>query len=489
MIDTQLKIHDNYSLEFKIGFITSKNLKEENNGFKINTWLFVPNSLDLNRSTYNKELFYRDVKTNIRLITPIYSLEDILKVGKGPLPRLQNAIDELIVNPSDAVKTENYLYQVKMLLCIMKSALRREAQIINSIADSEAAILYIKKSVQQIKDIAAEYREKWDGLVKPGITKQQQEYFQFGDDFLGNIIEQYTFEIMRKLEGTIVLERSMPELSKLIEEESEHKKKKGFMLLKVGNDKHNSLVIAQRNILKKFVESDLFLQIIKKKDGAFAEQFYYSVAAGTAMIFATVISFFATQRFGNFTTDLFIILVVSYMLKDRIKDLMRYYFSSELSKKYYDKKLNLSIRNREIGWLKESFDFIDENKLPEEVKIIRARTPIVEAENQVYDEKIILYRKWVNLSKTELEKYKEYRLAGINDITRLNLFSFTQKMDNPSIPLYYPDKEKGYINFEGTKVYPLYFIIKCESAQEIYYKKYRVLLNRNGITDVSELIN
>ncbi len=105
------------------------------------------------------------------------------------------------------------------------------------------------------------------------------------------------------------------------------------MLLDKDNDKHNSLVITQRNILKKFVESDLFLQVIRKRDGLLAEQFYYSIAAGIAMVFATVVSFFATLRFGNFTTDLFLILVFSYMFKDRIKDMMRYYFSSQMGGK------------------------------------------------------------------------------------------------------------------------------------------------------------
>ncbi len=75
-----------------------------------------------------------------------------------------------------------------------------------------------------------------------------------------------------------------------------------------------------------------------------------------------------------------------------------------------------------------------DEKIPDEVKAIRARSPLVEAENQVYDEKIILYRKWVKLSKEDIEKYKEYRLSGINDITRFNLMNYTQKMDNPHIP-------------------------------------------------------
>lgn len=485
MIDTEVKFHDNFSLEFKIGFIPGKNAKDISE-FHINTWLFVPNSLDINRSTYKKADFYRDVKTNIRLITPVYSLDEILKAGRGPIPRLQKALDDVAIDPTDEAKTESFVYQVKMLVCIVKSALRRHVHIIHT-APEDAITSLVKSYIEDIRQIASQYREMWDELQKQDITDQQREYYLFGDDFLGNIIEQYTFQIMTLLKGKPIFEELKPELHKLVEDEIAHRKKRGFRLLNKNDEKYNSLVITQRNVLKKFVESDLFLQIVKKKDGFLAEQFYYSIAAGIAMIFATVISFFATQRFGNFTTDLFLILVFSYMFKDRIKDMMRYYFASKLGKKYFDTKLKLSVRKQEIGWMKEAFDYIADNKLPEEVRNIRARTPLVEAENKVYDEKIMLYRKWVRLSKDEIEKYKEYRLSGINDITRFNLLNFTQKMDNPSIPLFMSDADNGYISIKGNKVYSLYFIVQCKSENDEYYKKYRVLFNRKGISDVTEL--
>ena len=118
---------------------------------------------------------------------------------------------------------------------------------------------------------------------------------------------------------------------------------------------------------------------------------------------------------------------------------------------------------------------------------LRNRTPLVEAENETYNEKVILYRKWVALSREEIEKYKEYHLSGINDITRFNMTHFIQKMDNPNIPLYIFDKEEGYTTIKGTKIYLLYYILQCQTDTDTYYKKYRILFNRKGITSVSEL--
>lgn len=74
MIDIQVKLHDRYSVECKVGYHVDRDTEE--NEFRMNTWFFVPHSLDINASTYPKEAFYRDVKSNVRLITPIYTLEE-----------------------------------------------------------------------------------------------------------------------------------------------------------------------------------------------------------------------------------------------------------------------------------------------------------------------------------------------------------------------------------------------------------------------------
>lgn len=485
MINTQISIHDKFSVEFKIGFVT-QNKEEDENEFKINTWMFIPNGLDINRFTYTKEQFYSDAKSNIRLITPIFSLSDI-QIGIGPFPRLHRAIEKLLHEPNES-NTENYVYQTKMLLCILKSALRETSIEIGRKKKEDEIIRLVELFESNITKITEEYRTTRDKLLKSErLSDEQKEYFLFGDEFLGNIVELTAFQIMKRLHKKPFYSKVKPLLVKVAKQELTNKKAMGYSIPSEDNKEENSLILIKRNVLKKFVESDLYLQTVKKKDGAFAREVYYSIAAGIAMVFATIISFFATQRFGNFTTTLFFTLVVSYMLKDRIKELFRFYFSSKLDKKYFDRKWKISIRNQEIGWIKEGFDFMSEKNIPEEIANLRNRTSLVKAENKIYDEKIILFRKRVTLRKKDLEKYKEYRLSGINDIIRINLTSFIKKMDNPEAPIYLADEKTGFKTIMGNRVYSLYFILECSSEEDVYYKKYRVLLNRNGISDVSEI--
>ena len=81
------------------------------------------------------------------------------------------------------------------------------------------------------------------------------------------------------------------------------------------------------------------------------------------MVFATVVAFAFQRRFGNFSGPLFVALVVSYMLKARIKELARYYFAHRLGRKYLDNTADINIKEQPIGWLKEGMDFISDGKV------------------------------------------------------------------------------------------------------------------------------
>ncbi len=71
------------------------------------------------------------------------------------------------------------------------------------------------------------------------------------------------------------------------------------------------------------------------------EHILYAIAAGIAMFIATAIAFMGQSWFGNLSTSLFILLVVSYMLKDRIKDIFRDLFSKSIGSFFYDRRVKV----------------------------------------------------------------------------------------------------------------------------------------------------
>jgi hypothetical protein len=204
------------------------------------------------------------------------------------------------------------------------------------------------------------------------------------------------------------------------------------------------------------------------------------------MIFATGIAFSIQQRYGSFTMPLFVALVISYMLKDRIKEMTRFYFAHKMGTRYFDHKATMNINQTDIGWAKESMDFVSETKLPPEIVKARNCTSIIEANNRANSEKVLLYRMQMHMDRDKLNKNSEFSTDGINSIIRFNFSEFIRNMDNPEFALYYPDNEYGFEIIEGEKLYYLNFIIEKKNDTQNETKRYRIALNRYGIKKIQK---
>ncbi|MBL7906019.1 MAG: hypothetical protein JNL22_13430 [Bacteroidales bacterium] len=485
MIEDLVKIHDKFSVEIKLGFNARR--KTERSDFAVNTWIFIPNSLDINRSTYQKTDFYRDLKSNIRLITPVYLLREIAKTDAEPFSLLGKSFSELSTSPT-RTRIASYEYHIRMFVSIVKSALREEIQhILANTADNDFNYL-IGELTGNIRSIAGNYRNLRRIINVPTVSRELMNYFHFGDEFLSNLIEQHAFKLIDGLTASNQLSDPVKEnLLNLINAEVAYKREKGFPVVEKNSKDRNRELVFRLSLLKKYAENELFLNTSQRRDGIWIEQVYLSIAAGLSMIFATAVAFSFQQKYGNFTMPFFVALVVSYMLKDRIKEVTRYYFAHKLGRRFFDHRTDISLSEHKIGWSKESMVFTPEYKIPQEVLKIRDRSAILEAENRNNREQIILYRKLVRLNRASLNDCSQYPTSGMNDIIRFNVSNFIQKMDNPMVPLYVPGDSGNIEVIKGEKMYYINLIMQFRSEEQSEYKRYRIVLNRKGIREIEKL--
>ena len=483
MVEESVKVHDKFSIEIKLGFNARK--KHKTSQFAVNMWLFIPNSLDINPLTYGKKDFYRDLKSNIRLTTPVYLLRDIASGMNSPFLLLEESIRRLASNPS-RTNTADYVYHIKMFLSILKSALRNEIEHIKSNTIKEDKFFLINEFAISINQITERYRSLRRIINASTISKELLNFYLFGDEFMSNIIEQHAFSLIESFKKnknkSITLAKEG--VLQIIRCETEYKKGMGYPIVEKDEKIKTRELVFRLGLLKKFAENELFLTANKKRDGILVEQMYYSVAAGISMIFATAIAFSFQLKYGNYTIPLFVALVISYMLKDRIKELSRYYFAHKLGKRYFDHKTKINLKETTIGWSKEAMDFIADDKIPDEVLKIRDRSAILEANNRSFSEKIILYRKLVKIFRSHLDSNTQYNTTGINDIIRFNISSYVTKMDDPEFPLFIADENDNISIINGERTYYLNLVMQLNYEQQTDYKRYRVALNRKGILDI-----
>ena len=490
MIDAKTKIHDRFSIEFKMSFLTRRKLRK--NKFSVYMWIFMPNSLDINRATYPKAQFYKDVKSYIRLLTPKFLMREIAGGEALPLKSLKRIFEQVSRTPTRTLISE-YEYQIKMFSAIVKSSFRDESNYLISqdqVRSEEGThkddVNYLcSQYVSNAKTILASYRDLWKIVNVPSVPQVVRDTFFYADDFISSVARRRTLDVLQYIEShsDIVSSETHQALRTFITEEMKYRHGAGYGNITKGDDDGNRNLVFRHGILKKYIESDLFLEVPKKRDGVVAEQLMYSIAAGLAMIFATVVSFFFQKTYGNFTVPLFIALVVSYMLKDRIKDLMRYYFAHRIGSRYFDNKADISTKGHKIGWLKEGVDFIPDSQVPQRVREIRYGNNQYKLENRIADEKVLLYRKSVLIDRKRMSKDNDYEVKGINDIIRLQVNSFLHKMDNPDISMLNMGEDGKLENVTCNKVYYMNIVLQTMSE----YKRFRIALTRNGIDSIEEI--
>lgn len=330
------------------------------------------------------------------------------------------------------------------------------------------------------------FRSLYRIIDVPTVSEKTRGLFNLCDEFMSHIVELRTIRLIRNIDGYPKSETCSyirDRFTQFLAGEYAYKKSKGYGVMN-SDPKHDRELVYHRGMLKKFIESELYIRLNKKKDGVAVEQIYYSIAAGAAMIFATAAAWITQVKYGNITWPLFIVLVVSYMLKDRIKDLLRYYFAHKLGNKYYDNKASVTIGKNRVGEIKEGFDFISRSRTPEEVRKLRDDAATVEDESRIFEEKVLLYRKRVTIDEEALSGNDGYPMHGINEILRLHLHRFTHKMDNPVVPIDSMSEDGTITSFDVEKIYYIHIIFQLQHDGERKYHHFCISMTRDGVLDI-----
>jgi hypothetical protein len=480
MIQVKTSIHDRFSVEFKINF---SGKEQQHRLFKMNSWLFVPNSLNINTSTYSKEQFYQDVKSNVRLKTPQFTLQQLADAEALTVRNLSAAVQKYAENPSP-VCMQDLEFHIKMYVAIYKSALRDETKSLQAVKESafnpeawRAHLIAMRKVVRHYREVMRNNSES---------SSEVASIFQYGDEYMSHLTELHAVRLMRSatalsIEGIADIRQ---EIKLLIVEEHQYKIDQGYAHFSLSNIVENRDMFQHQNMLKKYIESALYLKSDSEPDGSAAREITLSFTAGLAMLISMLIALPFQKYLGQYPILIFVILVVAYMFKDRIKEYTRNHFAHRLKSRFFDMKNKVYFRGKEVVKIKEGMDFIDDQKTPDEVMQTRNRSDL---ENRIPLEQIILYRKQVEIDNELLGQRYEYRYDGINDITRIHLQHFTTKMDDPETNVAMLDSNGEVHTMKIPRVYNLHIVLQCVAGDMMEYHCFRLMMCRDGIVECVEI--
>ncbi len=479
--------HDKYQLELKFNYPASE--KQKLNAYSVDAYIFLPNSLDVNSSTYTQTDFYTDVRDYIRLKTPALRLSEIGAGDASPLALLAAGIRELADNAPGGL--DHYTKRLKMFSSIMKSSLRDEAEEVVTQLTAASGKNTFRQYLADADAILHRFRLLEKQLLAAEPPAAAVELFHHADEFLSININKHRYQLWFALKDSPLAWKSdaQKKLVALCRGEIAYRKHRRYPSVPAVEGDNEELVYRE-GVLKKAMASVLFLNTATRKDGVLLENMIFGFAAGLAMTFAALIAYFTRDiLMREFSIVVLLVLVLAYMGKDRIKELSKAYLYQKARRFMYDYKIKMyDASGREVGECREGFRFIRENEVPEVVTKIRHREYLSRLENGCFGEQVMLSRRRVKLkAEVRREFAGDFEIEGIVDIMRLNVRKFLTKMDNPERPVFVPDEERDTVHVvRGKRVYHVNIVMHYSmEGHEDRYTRYRLILSRNGIKGIN----
>jgi len=452
--------------------------------FQIDTFFFLPNNMGITPENYSKEMFFSGLQRYLKYKISIDSYRDIIDGPCSPLRQFELALAELgrRYTPENCKK---YATLLRIFCSVMRTAAIDEP-LAGGISTCNAVSNY-DDSLRQIRGIISRFRLLKETSAFSGLHPEEQKYYSYADEFLSLCLNEFLCKQWRRLEKIAVrenLNEARSSLWNLMREEQHYRFQNHYRSAVQGDTKKSDRLYWER-ILKKTMASVLFLRPQRQRNGIFIENFFFCISAGIAMIFATGVAFaWKGLYLEEFSFSFFAIWVFAYMGKDRIKELLRYYFQNRLRHYIHDYKTVVKDAfGNPVGCSLESMMFVEnEQKLEPAILRTRNRSHITELEHDNYKEHVIAFRKQVEFSLPE--NLSRYHL-GINkviDSTRYNIGGFLSKLDEPLKKILFPSDSGTMTEEEVTRIYHLNAVIRYgEKNRECNYLKLRFILSRDGI--------
>ena len=500
-IQQAIKHHDQYQIEIKLDY---ELFAARQTRYDIDTYIFLPQNLGISAETYTKNAFYRDIQNYLRLKTPALNLRELTDSDRSPLHHIESivaSVDWMVDEPSQ----DRLVTQFKLLSAILKSATRDNFLLIEQrVAELDATehgkahhIIHnlVEEFLAATEQLTTRFRALFSHFNLPNVPEAVFVAYTFTDESLSILIEENAVEMFQVVDAYLKKSNRSEYkqlLSRRVADETSYRKSRGYpSILAIGEE--NDTYLYRASVLKSYASSVLFLDVDVQPDGQQWEHIFYALAAGVAMVFATLITFFFQFYFGTFTLPFFVALVVGYMFKDRIKEFGRIIFAKRLEERLHDRRVTIRTRDgkHRLGQMREKMRFIRESDLPASALRERNRDRISDLSNDGRGENIIHYMREVTLNTDAFGSlFPDFpQITGINNILRLDVRHFLTKMAEP-VQLRNILRDGELVELACHKVYHMHVISRYKSSQPRTGKvrtHQRLVLNQKGIKQIDEL--
>jgi hypothetical protein len=492
-LDRRIGVHDRHQFELKLEYLAPSD--EPRSRYVVEAYLCIPGSLNVSRETASLDDLYADIHNYVRLKTPELSWPELMALPDSPLARLQALFTAPAPDPAQVT------YESKLYACVFRAALRDfvEAAEVDLARGGSGAVRRVAESAEAalggMAAVSGAFRALRPRAEALTVPERARFAYRLADEFTSITVEQ----LLRRIIVALATVSSPPpaadalrqRLFEAILAEEQHRRSQGYPTI-VDPRSDNEPYVYRSGLLKKYCQSVLFLPVRRQAARRRWQEVFFAISAGIAMAFATAAAFWAQMRWGSLGLRVFLILVLAYMFKDRIKEGTRGIFARVLEKRLYDRKIVIDDpAGGVLGVLQEKIMYLPSvGALPEDAREIRRRG--VDAEMRMAEEdlveSIIHYRKEIVLAADKLTSRRGG--GGVTDIMRFQVSRLLRDMDEP-------DQEIDYIDINARTMEPVkaaktyhvdvVFRFTSRPGQSPQTTLMRLILDRNGIRRIERV--
>ena len=507
-LDAHVTIHDRSQFEVQFTYgISPEHLTmgKDSEHYRVEAYYFFPSNMGITALNYPRESFYRSLNAYIRFKTPEMSelaLLDPLN-RQSPINLLSFFLKRVAMGQAldeDAASAEARLFGTVLSNVMRTRAIEVEHLLERAKSRGEAALWReLEGQVCDLLNTIPEILAKYRALVAdyrtfaPRVSDQLIGRLVHVDEFLtyryDHVLASLHFHLAAAWSAPVRLDRVSELIHAAAEAESDYRSRQGYVSLSPGDDQALALYTYRSGALKKLVDQVLYLDVKTVQE----TNRWRNLAA---MFGAMAAAFFAGFTDRSITLPLYqhslwlgvTLFAIFYVLKDRLKEVLREHVWEYVSPYFPDNKLTIMDPTNEVavGRCHEKVRYLTKQQVPEDVLKVRNASHAIDLD-QERKETVVIYRNDLKLYAREILS-EHQRRTHIKHILRFGVEDLLARLDNPTAKVQFYDHESRiFCRLRAPKVYHLNVVFKLtrwddhDREEAPHYTRIRVVLDKNGI--------
>ncbi len=480
---SKVRKHGSHQIECKTYYPFTKDRK---NTYIVVLYYFFPQKLNINKRQYNIQHILQDLTTFTRFSSPSMRIEDMLneEYPTSPFVRIQGYLNEVIRGRE--IVLPGLEHECKTLVNTFRTAMSRKNREIRKAIPSERIDLSREYETVLIQFFSSVHRllSELSQLLPSAAT-----IIQWTTEALSIVCIKYISILVqhKKLQDEQSTIRDL--FRSLLLEQQQYLQELGYIRLTSEGFHVSNNYVYRCGELKRWSQSALYLEIQRHLPSIGSVHVVAGLAAAIAMIFSVAAAAFAIQFFQSYSIPWILIIVISYIFKDRIKEILRNALLKFFPRVLTDRTVRLVDPGvgKKVGNSQTTVEHLTIEELPKNIQAAWRvfHHPLSDSERQ---ENVLRIKKKVCIDSKKILK-QHSRVHGVSEITRMKTNEWRKEMDDRTD--IYLFSGEGFSQKILPKMYHIPFLLELKNSQGdfVNLQCFQILLNKDGIVNIQKVHN